>query len=140
SNEDECFTPSDNVEFLLHHDPSISVVSILEGFTDEPHLEENDDLFDLGSKMNDWKYDAPIDDLIFDPGGDIDEIDTFLDVDISTDIEDGYHDSERNILYLESLLSNDIILSLPPEVFLDHDLKSLSDINDLKIMVKVFDP
>ncbi|GKB75035.1 hypothetical protein Tco_0936447 [Tanacetum coccineum] len=67
SNKDECFTPSDDVELLLHHDPSISVVSILEGFTDEPPLEENDDLFDLESKENDWKkilYDAPIDDLI----------------------------------------------------------------------------
>ncbi|GJU42870.1 hypothetical protein Tco_1195827 [Tanacetum coccineum] len=67
SNKDECFTPSDDIELLLHHDPSISVVSILEGFTDEPPLEENDDLFDLESKENDWKkilYDAPIDDLI----------------------------------------------------------------------------
>ncbi|GJW04853.1 hypothetical protein Tco_1563709 [Tanacetum coccineum] len=53
SNKDECFTPSDDVELLLHHDPSISVVSILEGFTDEPPLEENDDLFDLESKEND---------------------------------------------------------------------------------------
>ncbi|GKB06190.1 hypothetical protein Tco_0834423 [Tanacetum coccineum] len=151
SNEDEFFAPGDDIEFLLHRDPStptISVVSILEGFTDEPPLEENDDLFDLESKTNDWKkilYNAPIDDLmtkdkIFDPGGDIDEIDAFLDVDISTDIEDGYHDSEGDILYLESLLSNDTILSLPPKVFLDHDPRSLSDINDLKIMVKVFDP
>ncbi|GJR09932.1 hypothetical protein Tco_0792584 [Tanacetum coccineum] len=67
SNKDECLAPSDDIELLLHHDPSISVVSILEGFTDEPPLEENDDLFDLESKENDWKkilYDAPIDDLI----------------------------------------------------------------------------
>ncbi|GKA78851.1 hypothetical protein Tco_0785388 [Tanacetum coccineum] len=38
----------DEIEFLLHCDPStpkISVASILEGFTDEPPLEENDDLF-----------------------------------------------------------------------------------------------
>ncbi|GKC49658.1 hypothetical protein Tco_1072403 [Tanacetum coccineum] len=76
SNKDVCFTPNDDVEHLLHHDPSISVVSIFEGFTDEPPLEDNDDLFDLESKENDWKkilYDAPIDDLItedkvFDPG------------------------------------------------------------------------
>ncbi|GJS92839.1 hypothetical protein Tco_0799807 [Tanacetum coccineum] len=74
--EKPCLAPSDDIELLLHHDPSISVVSILEGFTDEPPLEENDDLFDLESKENDWKkilYDAPIDDLItedkvFDPG------------------------------------------------------------------------
>ncbi|GJT18626.1 hypothetical protein Tco_0877332 [Tanacetum coccineum] len=72
-NEDECFDPGgdvDEIELLLHHDPStpkISVASILEGFTDEPPLEENDDLFDLESKENEWKkilYDAPIDDLI----------------------------------------------------------------------------
>ncbi|GJV90256.1 hypothetical protein Tco_1538069 [Tanacetum coccineum] len=81
-NKDECFDPGDDVdeiEFLLHHDlstPKISVASILEGFTDEPPLEENDDLFDLESKENEWKkilYDAPIDDLmtedkVFDPG------------------------------------------------------------------------
>ncbi|GKC87586.1 hypothetical protein Tco_1148235 [Tanacetum coccineum] len=82
ANEDECFDPGgdvDGIELLLHRDPStpkISVASILEGFTDEPPLEENDDLFDLESKENEWKkilYDALIDDLItedkiFDPG------------------------------------------------------------------------
>nr|GFC15299.1 hypothetical protein [Tanacetum cinerariifolium] len=77
--EDEYFTPGDDVELLFHHDPSIpamSVASILEGFTDEPPLEENDDLFDLESKNDKWKkilYDAQIDDLmagdkVFDPG------------------------------------------------------------------------
>ncbi|GJT23579.1 hypothetical protein Tco_0893516 [Tanacetum coccineum] len=50
SNEDEFFTPRDDIELLLHHDPSISIASILEGFIDEPPLEENDDLFDLESK------------------------------------------------------------------------------------------
>nr|GEX86710.1 hypothetical protein [Tanacetum cinerariifolium] len=55
SNEDEYFTPR---------------------FTDEPPLTENDDLFDLESKNDEWKkilYDAQIDDLmtedkIFEPG------------------------------------------------------------------------
>nr|GEU78416.1 hypothetical protein [Tanacetum cinerariifolium] len=64
---------------LVYHDPSIpvmSVVSILEGFTNEPPLEENDDLFDLESKNDKWKkilYDASINNLmfedkVFDPG------------------------------------------------------------------------
>ncbi|GKE67381.1 hypothetical protein Tco_1521542 [Tanacetum coccineum] len=82
-------------------------------------------------------------DECFDPGGDIDEIDAFLDIDVSTDIEDGYHDSEGDIIYLECLLTNDTTLNLPPEVFLDHDPRSLKDEpdnNDLKSMVKVFDP
>nr|GEX09964.1 hypothetical protein [Tanacetum cinerariifolium] len=79
SNEDEYFTLGDDVELLLHRDPStpiMSVVSILEGPNNEPPLEQNDDLFDLKSKNDEWKkilYDAPIDDLmtedkVFDPG------------------------------------------------------------------------
>ncbi|GKC85068.1 hypothetical protein Tco_1140785 [Tanacetum coccineum] len=153
-NEDECFDPGgdvDEIELLLHHDPStpkLSIFSILEGFTDEPPLEENDDLLDLESKTYVWKkilYDAPIDDLmtkdkIFDPGGDIDEIDAFLDIDISTDIKDSYYDLEGDILYLDSLLSDDTTPSPPPGVFLDRDPRNLRYINDLKIMVKVFDP
>ncbi|GKF17240.1 hypothetical protein Tco_0062158, partial [Tanacetum coccineum] len=60
----------DEIKFLLHRDPStpkMSVVSILEGFPDEPPLEENNDLFDLESKENEWKkilYDASIDDIM----------------------------------------------------------------------------
>ncbi|GKE38930.1 hypothetical protein Tco_1462335, partial [Tanacetum coccineum] len=61
SNKDECFTPCDDVELLLHHDPSISIVSILEGFTNEPPLEENDDLFN--------NFDELDEDKCFDPGG-----------------------------------------------------------------------
>nr|GFA96317.1 hypothetical protein [Tanacetum cinerariifolium] len=62
---------------LVHHDPfisSMSVASILEGFTDEPPLEENDEFFDLEPKNADWKkilYDAPIlmtEDKFFNPG------------------------------------------------------------------------
>nr|GFB30684.1 hypothetical protein [Tanacetum cinerariifolium] len=55
---------------FVHHDPSIpamSVASILEGFTNEPPIKENDDFFDLEYKNDDWKkilYDAPIDDLM----------------------------------------------------------------------------
>nr|GEX14755.1 hypothetical protein [Tanacetum cinerariifolium] len=74
ANKDECFDSGgddDEINVLdFRHDPSIpvmSVASILEGFTDEPPLEENDDLFDLESKENEWKkilYDAQIDDLI----------------------------------------------------------------------------
>ncbi|GJR96357.1 hypothetical protein Tco_0268531 [Tanacetum coccineum] len=76
----------------------------------------------------------------FDPGGDIDEIGVFLDIVVSTDIVDDYYDSKGDIIYLESLLIKDTTPNLPPEVFFDYDPRSLSHINDLKIMVKVFDP
>ncbi|GJY98375.1 hypothetical protein Tco_0515285 [Tanacetum coccineum] len=53
----------------------------------------------------------------------------------------GYHDSEGDIIYLESLLINDTIPNLPPKVFLDHDPKSINNEPDnLKSMVKVFNP
>ncbi|GKC73827.1 hypothetical protein Tco_1119710 [Tanacetum coccineum] len=73
--------------------------------------------------------------------GEIDEIGCFFDMDISTDIEKDYHDSEGAIIYLESLLIDDTIPNLPPEVFLDHDPRSLKDEldkKDLKSVVKVF--
>ncbi|GJW55499.1 hypothetical protein Tco_0099584 [Tanacetum coccineum] len=82
-------------------------------------------------------------DECFDPGGVIDEIDAFLDMDISTNIENGYHDSEGDIIYLESLLIDDTSPNLPPEVFLDHDPRSLKDEpdnDDLMTEDKVFDP
>ncbi|GKE98218.1 hypothetical protein Tco_0021569 [Tanacetum coccineum] len=45
----------------------------------------------------------------------IDEIDAFLDIDVSTGLEDGYHDSEGDIIYLESLLINNTIPNLSPK-------------------------
>ncbi|GJR71187.1 hypothetical protein Tco_0083552 [Tanacetum coccineum] len=54
--------------------------------------------------------------VLSDPGCDIDEIDAFLDIDVSTDVEDGYHDSEGDIIYFESLLMNNTIPNLPSEV------------------------
>ncbi|GKC52976.1 hypothetical protein Tco_1075721 [Tanacetum coccineum] len=82
-------------------------------------------------------------DECFDPGGVIDEIDAFLDMDISTDIENGYHDSEGDIIYLDSLLIDDTSPNYPPDVFLDHDPRSLKDEpdnDDLMTEDKVFDP
>nr|GEW85109.1 hypothetical protein [Tanacetum cinerariifolium] len=69
--------------------------------------------------------------------GDVDEINAF---DNPSDFKDGYYDLEGDVLYLESLLSDETTPNFPPEVFLDRDPISLSDINDLQIMVKVFNP
>ncbi|GJY49601.1 hypothetical protein Tco_0439557 [Tanacetum coccineum] len=128
SNKDECLAPGDDIEILLHHDlstPMKSVASILEGFIDDPPFEENDDLIDLECKTNDWKrilYDAPINKAeCFDPGGDNDEIDAFLAIEVPMYIEEGYYDSEGDVIYLESLLSDDTTHNLSPKVFFDHE-------------------
>ncbi|GJX33921.1 hypothetical protein Tco_0245478 [Tanacetum coccineum] len=60
-------------------------------------------------------------DECFDLGGDIDEIDAFLDIDVSTDIEDGCYDSEGDIIYLESLHISDTIPNLPPKDCPDYE-------------------
>nr|GFA57977.1 hypothetical protein [Tanacetum cinerariifolium] len=70
----------------------------------------------------------------FEPGG------GEIDADIPSDFEDDYYNSEGDIIYLESLLIDDTIRNLPPEVFLDHDpRKDKPDNDDLKSMDKVFD-
>ncbi|GKB40608.1 reverse transcriptase domain-containing protein [Tanacetum coccineum] len=51
----------------------------------------------------------------FDPGGDNDEIDAFLAIEVSTNIKEGYYDSEGDVFYLESLLSDDTTHNLSPE-------------------------
>ncbi|GJR22621.1 hypothetical protein Tco_0971148 [Tanacetum coccineum] len=137
SNKDECLAPGDDIEILLYHDPSTpmkSIASILEGFIDDPPFEENDDLFDLECKTNDWKrilYDAPIDKAeCFDPGGDNDEIDAFLAIEVPTYIEEGYYDSEGDVIYLESLLSDDTTHNLSLEVFFDHEPQHIKNESD----------
>ncbi|GJZ42521.1 reverse transcriptase domain-containing protein [Tanacetum coccineum] len=94
SNKDKCLTPGDDIEILLHHDPSTpmkSIASILKGFIDDPLFEENDNLFDLECKTNYWKrilYDAQIDEAeCFDPGGNNNEIDVFLAIKVPMYIE-----------------------------------------------------
>ncbi|GKA95805.1 hypothetical protein Tco_0817900 [Tanacetum coccineum] len=77
-------------------------------------------------------------DECFDPGGD--EIDAFLDLDISMVIENDFHDSQGDIIFLEKLLINNTFLILPSEVFLDHDPRSLKDEPNFVDMVQVFDP
>ncbi|GKE44314.1 hypothetical protein Tco_1471598, partial [Tanacetum coccineum] len=106
--------------------------------SEDSHVSKLDEPDLLVTPLSDFNEDE-----CFDPGGDIDEIDAFLEIVVSTDIVDDYYDSEGDIIYLESLLIKETTPNLSPEVFLDHDPRSLKDKldkEDLKSMVKVFDP
>ncbi|GJY30831.1 reverse transcriptase domain-containing protein [Tanacetum coccineum] len=106
------------IEFLLHDDTSTplkSVASILEGFIEDPPFKENE--FDLKCKTNDEAE-------CFNPGGDNDEIDAFLAIEVPT-YNEGYYDSEGDVTYLESLLSDDTTHNLSPKVFFDHEPQQL---------------
>ncbi|GJQ96042.1 putative reverse transcriptase domain-containing protein [Tanacetum coccineum] len=132
------FTSSDD-ESLLEEDVPKENLKIYSNplfeFDDEYISSDVNPLF---NKLNE--------DECFDPGGDfvLEEIKACLTSDsIPPGIDDDDFDPEGDIIYHESLLIKDTILNLPPGVFLDHDPRSLKDEpgnEDLKSMVKVFDP
>ncbi|GJY02598.1 hypothetical protein Tco_0360750 [Tanacetum coccineum] len=104
SNKDKSLILRNNIEFLLH---------------DDPPFEENDDLFDLECKTNDEAE-------CFNPGSDDDEIDAFLAIKVPM-YNEGYYDSEGDVTYLESLLSDDTTHNLSPELFFDHEPQQLKN-------------
>ncbi|GJT98704.1 hypothetical protein Tco_1094222 [Tanacetum coccineum] len=129
-NEDECFDPGgDEIEACL---PSDSISPGIDGVDFDP---EGDILLLLKLLNDDISFSLPPKELNFKGL-------TVIKYYIPSDFKDDYYDSEGDIIYLESLFINDTIPYFPPEVFLDHDPRSLKDEpdNDLKSMVKVSDP
>ncbi|GKE09372.1 hypothetical protein Tco_1412923 [Tanacetum coccineum] len=118
SNKDGCLAPEDDIEILLHHDPSTplkSVASIHEGFNNDPPIEENDDLFDLECKTNDEAE-------CFEPGGDNDEIDAFLAIEVPT------NEPENEPLITFSPKSDPLhheftgeLITIPPGIVREHE-------------------
>ncbi|GKD34705.1 reverse transcriptase domain-containing protein [Tanacetum coccineum] len=58
-----------------------------------------------------------------DPEDDIDEIDAFLAMEVSSNFEEGYFDLEGDVNFFENLLSDDTTHNLAPEVISDHELE-----------------
>ncbi|GKB06011.1 hypothetical protein Tco_0834244 [Tanacetum coccineum] len=56
-----------------------------------------------------------------DPEDDIDEIDAFLAMEFSSNFEEGYFDSEGDVIFLENMLSDNTTHNLAPEVISDHE-------------------
>ncbi|GKF02121.1 hypothetical protein Tco_0029044, partial [Tanacetum coccineum] len=121
--KDENLIPRNDIEFLFHDDlstPLKSVASILEEIIEDPPFKENE--FDLECKTNDKAK-------CFNPGGYNDKIDVFLSIKFPT-YNEGYYDSEGDVTYLKSLLSEDTTHNLSPEVFFEYEPQQLR--NDLE--------
>ncbi|GKD66421.1 hypothetical protein Tco_1308529 [Tanacetum coccineum] len=130
-NEDECFDPGgDEIEACLASD---SIPPGIDGADFDPE----GDILLLGKLLNDdISFSLPSKELHFEG---LKVIKSY----IPSNFKDDYYDSEGDTIYLKSLLINDIIPNLRPEVFFDHDPKGLNDEpdnDDLKSMIKVFDP
>ncbi|GJS13653.1 hypothetical protein Tco_0408125 [Tanacetum coccineum] len=68
-----------------------------------------------------------------DPEVDIDEIDAFLAMEVSSNFEEGYFDSEGDVIFLENLLSDDTTHNIAPEVISDHEPKQNESIHNTSI-------
>ncbi|GJT15097.1 hypothetical protein Tco_0873803 [Tanacetum coccineum] len=151
SSDDESLSdedvPEDNVKLysnpLFEYNDEYISSDVNPLFNEELENIDNKDSFVSNLDESVTPFSDANEDECFNPRDNIDEINAFLDMDISTEIEDDYHDSEGDIIYLESLLKNNTIHNLPPEVFFDHEPKCLTDepeLDNLTSMVKVFDP
>ncbi|GKD84002.1 reverse transcriptase domain-containing protein [Tanacetum coccineum] len=69
----------------------------------------------------------------FNPGDNIDEIDAFLAMEVSSNFDEGYYDSEGDVIFLENLLSDDTTHNLSPEVIFDHEPKQNESIHNSSI-------
>ncbi|GKA42506.1 reverse transcriptase domain-containing protein [Tanacetum coccineum] len=69
-----------------------------------------------------------------DPEVDIDEIDAFLAMKVSSNFEEDYYDSEGDVIFLENLLSDDTTHNLSPEVISDHEPKQNESIHNTSII------
>ncbi|GJY20992.1 hypothetical protein Tco_0393558 [Tanacetum coccineum] len=61
------------------------------------------------------------------------EIDAFLAMEVSSNFEEGYYDSEGDVIFLKSLLNDDTTHNLSPEVISDHEPKQNESIHDTLI-------
>ncbi|GKE32590.1 hypothetical protein Tco_1451912 [Tanacetum coccineum] len=68
-----------------------------------------------------------------DPEDDIDEIDAFLAMEVSSNFEVGYFDSKGDVIFLKNLLSDDTSHNLAPEVISDHEPKQNESIHNTSI-------
>ncbi|GJS75535.1 hypothetical protein Tco_0725416 [Tanacetum coccineum] len=66
---------------------------------------------------------TPLSDKVecFAPEDDIDEIDAFLAMEVFSNFEEGYFDSEGDVTFLDNLLSDDASHNLASEVISDHE-------------------
>ncbi|GJT63346.1 reverse transcriptase domain-containing protein [Tanacetum coccineum] len=113
-------------DFRIYSNPLFEFGNNFNSSNENPLFNEMEkDVENKNSKVFDEPFlpHTPFSDKVecFDPGDDIDEIDAFLAMKVSSNFEEGYYDSEGDIIFLESLLSDDTTHNLSPEVFSDHE-------------------
>ncbi|GJX97957.1 reverse transcriptase domain-containing protein [Tanacetum coccineum] len=89
---------------------------------DEDVVNENSNVSDSDEPV---LLNSPLSDKVesFAPEDEIDEIDAFLAMEVSSNFEEGYFDSEGDVIFFENLLIDDTTHNLTPEVTYNHEPK-----------------
>ncbi|GKD52852.1 reverse transcriptase domain-containing protein [Tanacetum coccineum] len=106
--------------FQVHSNPLFEFDDNFKSSTINPLFDEMEEDVEIENSNEPVLLQTPLSDKgeCFDPG---DEIDVFLAMEISMDYEEGYYDSEGDVLFLESLLCEDTTHNFASEVIPDHD-------------------
>ncbi|GJU08731.1 reverse transcriptase domain-containing protein [Tanacetum coccineum] len=114
---------SQEVNFQVHSNPLFEFDDNFKYSTINPLFDEMEEDVEIENSNEPVLLQTPLSDRgeCFNPGDEIDEIDVFLAMEISMDYEEGYYDSEGDVLFLESLLCEDTTHNFASEVIFDHD-------------------
>ncbi|GJZ35629.1 hypothetical protein Tco_0581446 [Tanacetum coccineum] len=102
--------------------------------------EKDEDVENKNSNVSDSDepvlLNTPLSDKVkcFDPKDDIDEIDAFLAMEVSSNFEEVYYHSEGDVIFLENLLSDDTTHNIAPKVISDHEPKQNESIHNTSII------
>ncbi|GKD81208.1 reverse transcriptase domain-containing protein [Tanacetum coccineum] len=109
--------------FQVHSNPLFKFDDNFKSSTINPLFDEIEEDVKIENSNEPVLLQTPLSDKgeCFDPGDDTDEIDAFLAMEISIDYEEGYYDSEGDVLFLESLLCEDTTHNFFFEVISDHE-------------------
>ncbi|GJW73073.1 reverse transcriptase domain-containing protein [Tanacetum coccineum] len=125
---DELTLLKKDVHFQVYSNPLFEFDDKLQPLNVNPLFNEMDvDVENKNSNVSD--SDEPVllntplsnKDECFAPEDDIDEIDAFLAMEVSSNFEEGYFDSEGDVTFLDNLLSDDTTHNLAPKVISDHE-------------------
>ncbi|GJY16945.1 reverse transcriptase domain-containing protein [Tanacetum coccineum] len=117
---EENFQVYSNPLFEFEDNFTSSNVNPLFNEMDEDAINENSNVSDSDEPV---LLNTPLSDKVecFAPEDDIDEIDAFLAMEVSSNFEEGYFNSEGDVTFLDNILSDDTTHNLAYEVISDHE-------------------
>ncbi|GKE67641.1 hypothetical protein Tco_1521802, partial [Tanacetum coccineum] len=125
---DELTLLKKDVHFQVHSNPLFEFDDNFTSSNENPLFNEMDeDVINKNSNISNSDepvlLQTPLSDKVecFAPEYDIDEIDAFLVMEVSSNFEEGYFDSEGDVIFLDNLLSDDTTHNLASEVIFDHE-------------------